>query len=825
MTILAASMLRFGQPWWLLFTAAAAGPAVVAAVAIRYGRHIGRWSVVLQSVAIVLVGVALARPILRWGGSADLPYLLLQDVSASTRGQDGALALPDGVEFDRVNFAAALGGDLVNDTQIAPALRLAASRAGEISGVVIYTDGRFFDEIWSSQAEALGRLGREVIIVPMSTSPPDARISDLSSARRADGSIELRLTVAANVMQQRTLSLWRDGDVDRPLIAKKLKLLAGESSTFRMSVMPLTDRTTVYRAALSAGDDFPENDSAATIILPSRSRVAVVAAGQYPVENLSVAVGLPVVLVSPEKSPNSAAGWMDYAAVILIDADGELLNATQREALAEYVRSGGGLMVIGAGPHKSAGDREDPLNRVSALVANPYERQPLEVIVVLDASGSMGEADAAAPAKFDTAREAVISLRSHLTLRDGLAIITFADKPTEIYDSGPAQADFAELADAMRRVSPRGATNVAPALEVAASRLISSGRRGLVVLVSDLRTEEFDVAAIARKFERQKLLLAVVAVTSGKDASARYPLESLAESLGSPLVRRAELGNLAKIFSGFISEARGSDRRHGEFTATVGISLFGRNVGNLPPLDEYIFCAMQSDAEKLATVGGDVILAQRKVGMGRSVSLAVPFAGSCNEPWRSWPKLDELLAGAVRWIELAETDPRFAGEIVRRGGSLGIRIIAADATGPMNKLKLVGRVESISESASPQRQLEFRQVAPGTYEAEINVSDSDKSGLALTVSDAADGDGKILWRAAVPAMCLPEFARPGADWDSLNRLAKLTGGRIVARNELAKMPFQIEQENYSPVWAYAMVLAIAVMLLEWSLTRIWRRGK
>ncbi len=821
MTIFAASIIRFDQPWWLLFAVAGVLPAAVAAVAVRHGRHIGRLGVALQTAAVVLVGAALARPMLRWGGSSRLPMLLLQDVSASTRGQDEPLKLPEAVAFERVDFAASLGDDQINDTQIAPALRLALSRSDGISGVIIHTDGQFLDEGWPQQAEALGRGGKEIIIVPMASAPPDARISDLSSLRRADGGIELRLTVTANATQQRTLRLWQDGDEDHPLMNRQLKLLVGESSTFCMSVMPPSDRATVYQAALSAGDDFPENDSAARIILPNRSRIAVVSAGQYPLEDLSVAIGLPVAAVSPEEAPASAAGWMDYAAVVLLDADGELLSPAQREAIAEYVRSGGGLVVIGAGPHKSAGDREDPLNRVSALLANPYERRPLEVIVVLDASGSMGETGGGAM-KFDTASEAVISLRRHLTLQDGLAVITFADKPTKIYDSGPAQADFAELADAMRRVSPRGATKVEPALDLAANRIISDGRQGLVVLVSDLRTEDFDVASITHLFEQRKLSLAVVAIAAGKDASTQYPLESLAENLGSPLVHRTGLEDLAKIFAGFISEARGSDSRTGEFTATAGTDLFGRDTGKLPPLDEYIFCATQNGAEKLATVGGDVILARRKVGMGRSVSLAVPLTGSHNESWRNWPKLNNLLAGAVRWSEFAEADPRFVGEIIRRSGMIIVRVIAADATGPMNGLKLLATVDCIGGPASP-RQLKFSQAAPGVYETTINLTDSDKTGLAITVSDAADG--RILWRAAVPAMCLPEFMQTGADWNSLNRLAKLTGGRIVAANELVKTPLQLEHKSYSPVWQYMMVLATMIMLLEWSLTRLLRRGK
>ncbi|MCK4602627.1 MAG: hypothetical protein KAU28_09185, partial [Phycisphaerae bacterium] len=420
--ILAASWLRLNQPWWLAAMAAGLIPLLLALWARRRGRNVNAFSVVLQFFAVVTAVMALSRPAVFTVAAAKMPYLVFRDVSASARTQSQPLDWPDELTRESFDFAGSIGavdGSDARATRLGSVLRLAAARAdtNKVAGVVIWTDGQFLDEDWSGAAEALGRGGGSVIIVPMDSPPADARISEFAAVRRGDGRVQLRLTVAANAMQRRTLRVWREGEADRPLLARPLKMLAGESVTIRLAVSPPAGRAAVYKAAVSPGDAFAENDSAATIVLPRRQRVALIAGEVKP--TFAAAESLAVATVAPADAPQVASGWLDYAAVVLVDASGKLLGDARRAALAEYVRGGGGLVLLGAGPHKTAADRDDPLNRVAALVANPQERRPLEVIVVLDASGSMAERRRAGQTKFDVAREAVVSLRRHLTGRDG----------------------------------------------------------------------------------------------------------------------------------------------------------------------------------------------------------------------------------------------------------------------------------------------------------------------------------------------------------------------------------------------------------------------
>ena len=82
-----ASVVRFSQPWWLLLAAAGLVPPAAAAWAQRRGRHIPAAGVALQVLAVVLAAGALARPAIPLGDRSAAAYLVLRDVSDSTRTQ------------------------------------------------------------------------------------------------------------------------------------------------------------------------------------------------------------------------------------------------------------------------------------------------------------------------------------------------------------------------------------------------------------------------------------------------------------------------------------------------------------------------------------------------------------------------------------------------------------------------------------------------------------------------------------------------------------------------------------------------------------------
>jgi len=827
----------FSRGWCLAALVAAAGPVLLWAAARRRGRRIAPLRVVLQCLAIAAAALALAGPQARLGRRAQKPWLVLNDVSASTRGQGRApVPLPADVTTEVYDFAASVsqagGKPDAGQTHLAPALRLAAARGEHLAGVIVRTDGQFTGDDWPAAAAALARGRPTVAIVALDAPPPDVRIAQFDARIRSDGRISLLVHAISNAKATRTLTVIRNkapgarrAAAAKVLLKRELNFLPAEPVTISLTDAPPADRGWVYEAALNDGDRFAENDRGETIVPPARPRVAWVGpAGDYRQAGFEKALGLSVDFIRPEELSPAGRPPADYAAVVTADATGQMLSLPQRRRLARYVRSGGGLMILGAGPHQSPQDRLDPFNQVAALLPNPYDRRPMDVTVVLDASGSMGrqvDAGAGRLVKFDQATEAVLDLKRHLVAHDSLRVIVFAAEPTEVYAAGAGQVDFAQLRDALREVKPNGATKVFPALKLAAVRGApgpgSKGpRQGLVLLVSDLQTERFEPTAAAEMFVAAGLRLGIVAIVAAdQEASGPAPLEAFAALLGAPLEKRDHLVGLARVFGEFLRQARGPAVRAGRFVLTAGTPAFGSGRLGGRHAGAIIICAAQGRAEVILRAGGEAVMARRGVGLGRCVSIALPPGDRRNASLAAGADLAHVLAEAVRWTMRPGLDPRFSGQVRRDSGDIRVVVNARDDERPLNHLNLAARI--ISADAKVTRPAAMHQVAPGRYEARLKAQRQGLS-VAVSLSDGRPGQGAVVWRGRLQHY-RREFAAIGANWPNLRRLEQLAGGSLVGPMDLETFAARADQAAWVPLWPWLLAVALAVMLADWMLGR------
>lgn len=814
------------RPWWLMAAAAAVAPPVLWELARRRGRRIPRFSVVIQCVALVAAAGALAGVSLPLGPKAFKPCLLFRDVSGSVRGQsDTELRWPDSLEHKTYVFAAGVwpyGGDVdANGTWAGAALRFAASEAPNVSGIVIHTDGQFTDD-WATAAKQLGRSGADVMIVPMASPPPEVRIVDVSARRRGGGErVDVTVFLASNAPRKRRITVRRLGAAG-PLLDEE-RLMVG-AATIRLTDTLSQDQAAEYHVELAPADMFAENDSATALVLPTSHQVAVVSreAAGGKVMTMLAGMGVAVDWLLLADVPATEVGWSRYAGVVVVDATGMLLSLAQRKGLAGYVRGGGGLVLIGACPHRTAADRDDPLSQVAALLANPYERRPMKVTVVLDASGSMSP-HGTQQAKFDIAANAVMALKRHLTPSDSLAVMTFSDTPRDIYDSGNGGIDFSALHDALGKVQPGGPTHVGEALNRAARRPKSPGRTELVILLSDLVTEPFDAGAIAKLFKNSDKKLAIVAtVPPGTDTSKVTDLTNLAMRLGVTPRRSEDLRGLAEIFAAFLSEHRGpAVRRGGPFAVTPVGKPFDAEVEGIESLSSYVLSAPQLRADVLMRVADDgktePLLASRRVGLGRSVTLSAGMAGQDNAAWQASSRVAGLVRAAAQWCLRRSPSERYTGQAVEERGKLVFRFQALDPeAGAINLLTLALRVESVTP-APDIRDVPLLQVAPGRYEASL---DMPAEGFLLMVREVDKGD---LWQRAYGRSVPVEFRAIGANGPNLRRLAGLTGGRIVLAGDVGDVTGQWDRRRYTDIWPVLAGLAMLLVLTDWVATRTWKR--
>ena len=820
--------IRFEQPWWLLSAALAGLPALAAWGGFRRGRRTAPLNVALQTVAVLSLAVALARPAARVEHGAERPWLVVRDASASVRGQNAVLPWPEGVTRETMWFSEGLydrpESAAGSPTNAAAALRLAAARAEGLAGVLFLTDGQFHDE-WSRAAAELGRSKLDVLVVPLDSAPPDLRVAGLEAGRRrgSRAGIELRITIEGRTRDGVVLRVRRGLPTPADVLVKPLSTDPDVPVTLPAidSEAP-TERACVYTAELiGGGDAFPENDRRSALVLPEDVAVAWIAASARPPAALAARLSeqrIVVRSVEPRNAPTTAAGWGDFGAVILVDPLGTVLPKSARAALARAVRSGNGLVQVGAGPRRSPADLDDPLNRIAALVANPYERRPLKVVVVLDASGSMGEPPAGGEAgrvRFDLAVEAIMALERHLTRSDSLAVLTFANAPRLVYDSaGPP--DFGRLHHALRAVRPGGPTDVLPALERAVEVETGEGRDGLLLLVSDLLSKPFDPERAAGLFDGRRL--AIILTQPGEEEGEQASLRKLAELVNVAPRPAEDLSALAGIFVELLSEARGPDIRGGPFEIRAPDPvLFGVPAARLPRVPAYIPASPREGAEVLARAESEPILAVCRAGLGTVVTLAA--AGEDKGAGELPAGLSELLAAAASSVLRRGGSPGFEGQVLRGQDAVRVVVTAYDPSRlpeewPKDGLSLTAEV--MTADADAARKAAMLQIAPGGYEAVF----SEAGGAAYVV--VRDAGGRPVWRGSLGEGYPREYERLGADRKALRRLAELTGGRVASPEAAGRAVARRRSRAYRSGWPYLVAFGLLAALLDWAFARIRR---
>ena len=134
-------------------------------------------------------------------------------------------------------------------------------------------------------------------------------------------------------------------------------------------------------------------------------------------------------------------------------------------------------------PHPLDGEKH--LARISFQAAHVQDDRPLNVTLVLDASGSMSAGN-----RVDIARAAAEAIRQSLRSQDRIAVVHFTDDVISHYTVEHSTPDASAVQSSINRLAPHGSTNVQAGLNLGV-RLADQARRSrpdahnYIVLMSD----------------------------------------------------------------------------------------------------------------------------------------------------------------------------------------------------------------------------------------------------------------------------------------------------------------------------------------------------
>jgi len=778
--------VSFGNPWFLALVI-----APLAWLAWEWTRSVRRTGLVLKSLALVAIVLALAEPRLSvW--ETKVAVTVLADVSASVSDEDLGTVSRMATEIEQrrgrhsfrvIPFAKRTrppaeserqtdwsfrhtSGEAGRGTDLEGAIldAIAALPAGLLPRIVLISDGVENRGSIARAAWQARQLGVPVDTYALPGRPePQLKVESVSLPAKAFAGERFPVDIVVRSPEA------AEGDVE---ISAEGTTLGSSGVELREGVNTLRVHTSVdsegavdISGVIRAGS-LGEARFAQAITLQKPKLLYLSQDPPRTGEDLLSALRLAGFEIR-EESMLSTDELKDYQLLVLNNWDLEGVQSADKEAIEEYVRQGGGLLVIGGENNvyvEVDEQEEDPLERaLPATLVPPESPEGTCVVLVVDKSSSMDGG------KMQLARMAAIGVIENLRREDRIGVLVFDNShrwavPIRNVDDRPL------LQRLVAGIMPDGGTQIAPALEEGFRRIVPvMATYKHIVLLTDGISEEGNAMEIAQEASRNEVSISTVGL--GRDVNTEF-LEEVAKLAQGRSYLLSDPSALAQILLRDVMEHTGTTAIE-MATAPVVLSereiLDGVGMESAPPLRGYVRYEAKATADTILGVEEeDPLLALWQYGLGRSAVFTSDAKSRWAAEWVEWSGYDRF------WSNLArDLLPRSApSEAVVRYDSTHSELVA--------DYRLSAQV--LEPDAVPdvfvmgpnefRRTLELSKTAPGTYQGRASIGEA---------------QGLFRIRPLEESLAFPEvgfyrqeeeMSEYGSDEELLRRVADFTGGRF-----------------------------------------------
>lgn len=771
--------ISVGWPWGLIGLAVI--PLLVLAT-IRSQAQLTRpillGSLATRIIAVIVLVLAICDARIGWP-TKDLAVATVIDSSASVTDVERATLA------QRVQ-AVATGNDNVRWSWVAPdpdrartdlesqvSTAIATMPPDRVRRILLATDGHETVGDVMAAADRARRAGAEVDVIAMGETPSvdQVAVQGLDVPRLVRAGQPLTIAVRLFAANQRTVDLALT--LDHNQVATRTVTAARGTSMHELQ-LTFPDEG-VHQLELRATpdvDQIRENNvwrSLVRVVAPPRVLlVHNLAGGEPALATVYRDAKLKVDVVRPQEMPNDTRTYDRYQLVALSELDYAQLREDQMRALRSWVEDMGGGLVTVTGDHPVR--REPDILREIEPIRPPRaipEPRPLELILVIDRSGSMQGAGIMG------ARNAATAALHALRPDARIGVVAFSGGADAVMTPTPMDRSE-DVGRFIGRLYANGGTDIAAAIN-AANRIASADPRYLhhVILLSDGESDEGPAIAAAQSLAGRGVSISAITLGSpnhlmseiARIGRGRYHATQSASSLPALFLREAQY-------------RMPPPHREVSFRPSVVRSmsfLDGVSFATDPPLGGYTLADIKPGAQTvLNTPDAGPLLAHWFQGLGQVVSWTSASDDHWADAWRTGAGYRRLFSQMAWEIMRQKNEEQLSVYVDRDAHRPGMRTVSVVAA---NVRMEPVPIATISRSATDSIPLELTPRAPGVWAADVPVN----AGFVVDARMPIDVEPTVA--AAVDHPFADELAAFGPDHATLAAIADAGGGRIIARPE------------------------------------------
>ncbi|MGB8411282.1 MAG: VWA domain-containing protein [Candidatus Binatus sp.] len=707
--------------------------------------------------------------------------------------------------------------------------RIAADPDAHGGPAVMVTDG------WQNRGDAeraisaivSAEIRLDIFTPPGARSIPNVAMTALSLPPALEKAAAFALGVTLenlnDVSVTGTVTIERDG----ALIDERKVTLARGSQRFDFPVRNETAGLASYTAAFKpdnpALDAYPEDDSLKGWVgVGARRKVLILTDSARDANYLGIVVNR--MGLEPTVVPVTGAAWdgavSGYDAILINNVPSERIAPAAQNAMAEYVRHGGSLAMVGGDSSFGLGGYADsPLAAVMPVTMKPpqHKEKKRALVLIIDKSGSMGRND-----KLTYAKAAAETVTRTLKDNDLIGVVGFDSQPFVVIPLQSVAQSRPYFDQMINRLSAHGQTFMIPALREAERMLGNSGAQVKhVVILTDGETggtAEMYYDLVSRMHHDGDTTISTIAV--GRDANVDL-LQKIARYGGGSYYQTDNPSNLPQLFvEDFRAHGGEITMVEKEFTPRTenpDAILKDLAARQMPPLKGYVSTEIKPRATMSMYVDRsgtrEPVIASWKYGAGKAMAVTTDASGRWSGRWVSanvfQPLWDRMLAWMTPEIP---AEPKIDVALGYNAGRINIKLTDYSAE-PGNAARLVTVLVTRPDGTRTETALTEEVVgelsgsidapAPGNYYFEIrSPAGKDKKfpPLAFTVSPSVNA----------------ELPQPEPNYGLLEQLASATGGRLnpspaEVSTERATLERRVSMNPYLLVAAMIMLIGEALV--------------